>query len=476
MKTTFGRNFFTHTLILLVALAFTGVSFQFLVRKHLENKAVDELKNNCQVISDVASAYLKEDGFQSDEFLVSLSVAARISQCDAVICDSHGHLLLCSEHPLNCEHQGLLLSDQEYLDKLETQEYVFTTGKVGGLWDEDRYVVSTAIRNPQTDQAEGLIMVSSPMQETMTLLQQMSRFYLFVSLSVVVAALLLMIVYARKTSIPLRNMAKTATAFGHGDLKARATVSPRSPQEIRELAVAFNNMAVSLEKSEYHHREFVANVSHELKTPMTTIGGYVDGILDGTIPPEQRDKYLLLVSEETKRLSRLVRSMLDISRLQEQGIPEKEKSNFDIGECAGQVLISFEQKITDKKLEVDASLPEFPAYTFAHRDAITQVLYNLTDNAVKFCPEGGKLGLQIRDNGHKLFITVSNSGPTIPAEELPMLFDRFHKLDRSRSTNRESWGLGLYIVKTIVCNHGEDISVTSKNNHTEFTFTLPMVN
>ena len=155
MKTTFGRNFFTHTLILLVALAFTGVSFQFLVRKHLENKAVDELKNNCQVISDVASAYLKEDGFQSDEFLVSLSVAARISQCDAVICDSHGHLLLCSEHPLNCEHQGLLLSDQEYLDKLETQEYVFTTGKVGGLWDEDRYVVSTAIRNPQTDQAEG---------------------------------------------------------------------------------------------------------------------------------------------------------------------------------------------------------------------------------------------------------------------------------------------------------------------------------
>jgi signal transduction histidine kinase len=249
-----------------------------------------------------------------------------------------------------------------------------------------------------------------------------------------------------------------------------------SPEEIRELALAFNNMAHSLEKSEYQSKEFVANVSHELKTPMTTISGYVDGILDGTIPREQQDHYLRIVSQETKRLSRLVRSMLDISQLQEQGIPEEKKTRFDMCECAGQVLITLEQRITEKNLDVQVNFPEHPVITLGSQDAIVQVVYNLLDNGVKFCPEGGVLGLQIREGGSKAYITVSNTGPTIPPEELPLLFDRFHKLDKSRRENRDGWGLGLYIVKTIVCSHGEDISVSSANGVTEFTFTLPLAN
>jgi len=221
----------------------------------------------------------------------------------------------------------------------------------------------------------------------------------------------------------------------------------------------------------------VANVSHELKTPMTTISGYIDGILDGTIPPERRDHYLRIVSEETKRLSRLVRSMLDISQLQkEEGIPEEKKMHFDLEECAGQVLITFEKKINDKKLDVDVDFPEHSVGTIANRDYVTQVIYNLLDNAVKFCPEGGTLGLKIREGGSKAYISISNTGDTIPPEELPLVFDRFHKLDKSRSKNRDGWGLGLYIVKTIVCSHGEDISVTSKDGKTEFTFTMPLVN
>ena len=210
---------------------------------------------------------------------------------------------------------------------------------------------------------------------------------------------------------------------------------------------------------------------------MTTIGGYVDGILDGTIPEDRQRHYLQLVSDETKRLSRLVRSMLDISRLQDQqGIPEEKKSRFDVEECAGQVLITFEQKIVGKALDVQVDMPEHPVYTFANQDYITQVIYNLLDNAVKFCPQSGTLGLTIREGGSKVYISVSNDGQTIPPEELPLVFDRFHKLDKSRSANRDGWGLGLYIVKTIVCSHGENISVSSKNGKTEFTFTLPLVN
>jgi signal transduction histidine kinase len=236
-------------------------------------------------------------------------------------------------------------------------------------------------------------------------------------------------------------------------------------------------MASSLQKSEYQRQEFVANVSHELKTPMTTISGYVDGILDGTIPESRRDHYLQIVSDETKRLSRLVRSMLDISQLQkEEGIPEEKKMHFDLEESMGQVLITFEKKINDKNLNVDVDMPEHPVYTFANRDYVTQVIYNLIDNAVKFCPEGGTLGLTIRPGGSKAYISVSNDGETIPPEELPLVFDRFHKMDKSRSKNRDGWGLGLYIVKTIVCSHGENISVTSRDGITDFTFTMPLVN
>jgi signal transduction histidine kinase len=233
-------------------------------------------------------------------------------------------------------------------------------------------------------------------------------------------------------------------------------------------------MAASLQQSEYRRQEFVANISHELKTPMTAISGYVDGMLDGTIPPEKHPKYLQTVSQESKRLSRLVRSMLDISRLQEQGIPEEHKTRFDLTECVGQVLITFEQRILEKALDVQVEFPEYPVYTHASMDAITQVVYNLLDNAVKFCPENGVLGINIRENGKKLFVTVSNDGDTIPPQELPLVFDRFHKLDKSRSQDRDGWGLGLYIVKTLVCSHGEDISVSSKDGKTDFTFTLPL--
>ena len=201
----------------------------------------------------------------------------------------------------------------------------------------------------------------------------------------------------------------------------------------------------------------------------------LDGILDGTIPAERQEKYLRIVSDETKRLSRLVRSMLDISQLQkEEGIPDEKKMHFDLEECAGLVLVNFEKKINDKHLNVQVDFPEHPVYTFANRDYITQVIYNLIDNAVKFCPEGKTLGLRIQEGGGKAYVSVSNEGDTIPPEELPLVFDRFHKLDKSRSQNRDGWGLGLYIVKTIVCSHGENISVTSKDGKTEFTFTMPL--
>ena len=477
MRTSFSRNFFTYTLILLLALLSVGISFQMLVSNYLTQRNMETLKNNCTTISQVTAAYYTGKGISDRDYLLNLSVAAQVSQSDAVICDANGRLLLCSDSPLGCAHQGMVLRDSGILQRVQQQDYVIFTSTVPGLYTDVRYVVITAIRDPASQAFLGFVLVSAPTYTTGLVLERIADTYIFISILVVLVAGIIMNYYARRTTNPLRVLARAATDFGHGDLKARVPVSDSSPEEIRELAVAFNNMAGSLEQSEYQRQEFVANVSHELKTPMTTIGGYVDGILDGTIPPEQQQRYLQIVSDETKRLSRLVRSMLDISRLQEQQqIPEDRKTRFDIGECAGQVLITFEKKITQKDLDVQVLLPEHPIYTIADQDAITQVIYNLMDNAVKFCPTGGVLSLRILQSGSKAYISVANTGPVIPPQELPLVFDRFHKLDKSRTENREGWGLGLYIVKTIVCSHGEDISVTSENGKTEFTFTLPLSN
>ena len=475
MKTTFSRTFFPAAIVLLAALLLVGASLRALVSDHLADQMINSLENDGNAISSLASAYYTEGSLSGREFFVNLSIASQVSGADAVIFDANGRLVLCSDSPFGCEHQGWSIN-QEYLHRVLSEGKAVDQGLFSGLYTEIRYVVSVPIQDARSGNSIGMVMVSSPITESQALLQKITDIYLFVSLLVVLASVVIMSVFARQQSVPLREMAKAASAFGHGNLEARVKVSNAYTQEVEELALSFNNMASSLQKSEYQRQEFVANVSHELKTPMTTIGGYIDGILDGTIPPERHHHYMQIVSDETKRLSRLVRSMLDISRLQTQdGIPEDKKTRFDLEECAGQVLITFEQKITDKQLHVDVDIPEHPVFTFANQDYITQVIYNLLDNAVKFCPAGGTLGMRIREGGSKIYMSISNNGETIPPEELPLVFDRFHKLDKSRSQNRDGWGLGLYIVKTIVCGHGEDISVSSKNGKTEFTFTLPLV-
>ena len=474
MRSANSRSYFAAIIIFLVALLFLGWILQVFMGNYLAKTAFSQLENQAQVLSELTAAYYEQGSLSSIQYLFNLEIASRVADADALICDSQGKILICSEEPMGCRHQGLTLNG-DLLDRAKKTGKSTDTGVLSGIYTDNRYVCAKAIRSGNT--LIGVVLVSTPASSTVAVLDRISDTFMFASLITVSIAVIVMSYLSRIMGNPLREMAKTASAFGHGDLDARVRLSRHQPEEVEELALAFNNMASSLQKSEYQRQEFVANVSHELKTPMTTIGGYIDGMLDGTIPPEKHRHYMQIVSDETKRLSRLVRSMLDISQLQsEGGIPDEKKSRFDILECAGQMLLTFEQKIVSKELDVDVQMPDYPLFTVANRDSICQVIYNLIDNAVKFCPTGGVLGLKVSSGDSKIYISVENEGESIPAEELPLVFDRFHKLDKSRSQNRDGWGLGLYIVKTIVCSHGEDISVTSMDGKTAFTFTLPLVN
>ena len=475
MKSTFGRLFTALCLTLMATMVLIGVAFQWLSSRYLTNQAITSLQNDGKVIASLFRACYADKGISNQDFYMSLTVASSVSGSDAVICDADGRILMCAASPMGCEHVGLQL-DKAYRDRVFESDGLTNTGIIRGLYEQNRYSVAVPVVDERTNAPIAIILVSAPVDNTLSMMRRISEIFLVVFFLVAAVSVVVMSLFVRRQSNPLRDMARAASAFGHGDLTARVTTSGHNSQEVEELALAFNNMASSLQKGEYQRKEFVANVSHELKTPMTTISGYVDGILDGTIPPERSRHYLQMVSDETKRLSRLVRSMLDISLLNEQGgFTEENKTRFDLSELAGQVLISFEQKINRKNLNVQVQMPEHPVYTLANQDAINQVIYNLVDNGVKFCPEGGTLGISVREGNNKVYLSVINDGEDIPARELPLVFERFHKIDKSRSQNRDSWGLGLYIVKTIINSHGENISVTSDQGKTSFTFTLPLV-
>ena len=235
-------------------------------------------------------------------------------------------------------------------------------------------------------------------------------------------------------------------------------------------------MTNSLVQLEGMRKSFVANVSHELKTPMTTIGGFIDGILDGTIEPEKQSYYLQIVSDEVRRLSRLVQSMLSMAKL-ESGEFVLKPELFDFRELLCTIVVSQEQRIEAAKLNI-TGLDEIQSVSVnADKDLIHQVIYNLVDNAVKFTNETGTIDFKVKTDSKKLTFTITNTGKGIPESELPYVFERFYKVDKSRSANKSSTGLGLYIVKTIVKAHGGSITAASRENQfTAFSVVLPLNN
>ena len=474
MKTTFSRQFAMIAALLLLCLLITGVSFRFLMLGTIESQNQQTMIRDAEAVAELAEAYDSVGDLQNNfDFHISLSLFTKVGDAEALLCDTDGVIRICSCEKFSCDHIGQTV-DPVLLAEIQKDGSWYEETSLSSIYDEPRYLAGQTLLASDGEQI-GYVLVSAPMAQTKNFMLRSSTLFFYVAIAVLIVSMLAASFLSRMQVRPLGQMADAARRFGRGELSVRVEESPKNTSEINDLARAFNTMVDSLESSERRRQEFVANVSHELKTPMTTIGGYIDGMLDGTIPPEKQQHYMQIVSGEVRRLSRLVRNMLDISRLQAMGVEESRMTRFDLGELMSDVIITFEQKINGKGLNVDVELPDRPVWVKAERDGITQVVYNLLDNAIKFCPQGGKLGLFLALEGGKAKVTVQNSGPTIDPNELPLLFDRVHKADKSRSADREGWGLGLYIAKTIVGAYGGDIWATSENGITNFIFTLPTV-
>jgi len=321
---------------------------------------------------------------------------------------------------------------------------------------------------------DGIIIVSSASVSENILTSRMTSIIIAASLWIFLAALLSVYNLSKKISEPLNEISEAAKKFSVGDFDVRVKVYGKD--EIAELATAFNTMAESLAHLEQMRTTFIANISHDLRTPMTSISGFVDGIIDGTIPPEKHGYYLNIISAEARRLSRLINSILEVSKLESKA-RKLSPSIYNLSEQTREILISFEQKITTKHIDISFECGSEDLFVYADRDAMHQVTYNILDNAVKFTNENGQITLRLEtilQKKRKVRITVRNTGQGISEEDLPYVFERFYKTDRSRGLDKSGMGLGLYIVKAIVTQHGEDIKVNSKSGeYCEFTWTIP---
>lgn len=342
-----------------------------------------------------------------------------------------------------------------------------------GVWEGQRLIMACPLRDTSgSANLRGAVIVSAQTQHWTELTDLIRQTMLISGLWILIAALLAVYLLTERGVAPMREISQAAKNFAKGHFEVRVPV--HGNDEIADLATAFNQMATSISTYDQTRNTFLSSVAHDLRTPMTAIAGFVDEILDGVIPPDQQEKYLRLVSDEVRRLSRMVNSLLDLTRI-EAGRRKFVMKPFNICEMARQILISFEQKIDAKHLEVEFICGEEDLYVLADYDGIYQVLYNLCDNAVKFSKEYGvlRLSLTARTRDKRIVVTVYNEGAGIPEEDQPLIFERFYKSDKSRGQDKTGVGLGLYIAKTIIDAHGGQIWVNSAEGvDCEFGFAI----
>ncbi len=453
---------------LIIALSFVGIGRNYVISEYRQN-----MENTANEVGRMASAVAHSDSLSSWVLSMSISSIAKATGDHVFITDPNGTVLTCSDRAPVCEHLGMTVP-KEPLEAAKSGIYN-ERSDLGGMYALPRYVVAAPVYPSQgSEKLLGFVFVSNAVDNMLGSWSAFLVMAAIVAVGVFCAALLVSLLYSKHMARPLDEMAAASRKFAKGDFSSRVRQTDDPSNEMGTLIDSFNKMADSLEQSEKRRSEFIGNISHELRTPMTTISGFADGILDGTIPPEEQTKYLVAIRDETKRLSRLVREMLSLSQTRANASDQSRRTVFDLTELILQTLLSFESRATKKNLDVDPQLPDNHILVHADKDAITQVIYNLLDNAVKFAEPGSCLILRLYKDKGKAYVSVKNFGETIPPEDLPFIFDRFHKSDRSRSLDKDGVGLGLYLVKTILTSHDEDIAVKSENGATEFVFTLEL--
>ncbi len=481
-RSLFSRLLSTYFAIMLVTLAAQGL----LLGKIYENQYLANRTQTLKVeAADLAQRTAMQWGSKSDKNGTAMTATtynylvyevARRQGAEVWIVDRlHVQVMSAAQDNGNMV-PAFVLSDvsdlsgelQQMTGRAMKGETVVQNGEID-FFGAEMLTVAVPIKNNDSTVPVGVVFMHTRTKSMMDVIGQMYQHIAWSALVAILIASVMILFMSLRISRPLVQMNEIARLIARGKFDRRAEVSSRD--EIGQLAATFNDMAAQLKIQEDMRSGFVANVSHELRSPMTSIHGFAQGMLDGTIPQEEHDKYLQVIVGETRRLNKLIRELLDLSQIDSGNFPLNRQA-FDINELIRRVLIRFEDKIEEKNQEIEVEFRQDRAMVLADPDRIEQVVINLVDNAIKFTEPGGSIRLWTHSAVDKMLIGVGDTGPGIPEEDQPYVWERFYKVDKAH-TGRKGTGLGLSIVKKIIDQHGERITLQSKpGNGSVFLFTL----
>lgn len=464
-NTIFRKLFITYGLTIILGFGILALLLlQILGRYFIESKEQLLVEEGKKIQEEIITSYYT-GSLDREKLNQDLQVLDRFLNARIWLVDERGIIFGTS----GAESQDFLgeMIPQDRLLRLYKGETITEEGTFSGLLSGQSITVGYPVFYNSNFRVGVLLHASLPeVQQTFRDVYRLTVWAIILSIFI---AYLVLYFQIRKISRPLHEINEAAKVIAGGEFHKRLTI--HSGDEIEELGDSFNHMAGSLEKIEDNRRNLIANISHDLRSPMTSIQGFVGGILDGTIPEEKREYYLGIVMDESRRLIKMINHLLELSNMQ-QGSVAPEKKIFELNETIRRQLISFEQEITAKKLLVTLSLCTDPLRVVADANFTARIIHNLLDNAVKFTPENEAITISTSDHGEKIQLAVMNTGVSIPPEELNQIWERFHKVDASRGEDRTGYGLGLAIVREMVQRQGEKIWAESGDDWLRFIFTI----
>lgn len=435
----------------------------YLVEKYLEHTVSDDLYQEAhRIASDETLSNVTASNL--DVIHENLSAISTYQDAAIWVINSKGQIILSTRRDISPSAPITV----ENFDPTTWGSNYYQIGDFYGYFPESRLSVIAPITSEMSP--KGYIAIHYQMQK---LYQSRSRILLILQIITLVLYAMtfcLLLIFRRHVDRPLQQIIKGASEYAGGNLSHRITVD--SEDEMGYLANTLNYMSDELNKNGEYQRKFIANVSHDFRSPLTSIKGYVEAMLDGTIPPELQEKYLKVIAFESERLEKLTRSLLTLNELD---VKKRmlHKRRFDINEIIKTTAAAFEGICTERKILLELILSGKELFVHADMEQIQQVLYNLLDNAIKFSHDHSSIILESTEKNGKVFISVKDHGSGIPKDSLAKIWDRFYKIDTSRGKDRKGTGLGLAIVKEIINAHDQHINVISTEGvGTEFIFTL----
>lgn len=432
---------------------------------HLTKEKADALYREATLIANTYATDLYNTDVALETVKAQLDALDTYLNATIWIINPSGRMILDSSAPVDVENEIVV----ENFDPTITAGSYYTEGSFFETFDEEMLSVFAPITSDY--KVKGYVVIHASLSSIYTEANQLLNISYIMLIILFLLSLIILIFFTEMVYIPLRKITEATEQYASGNMHYEFSVE--SEDEMGYLAAILSYMASEIARSEDDQKKFVANVSHDFRSPLTSIDGYLKAMLDGTIPPEMYEKYLTIVLNETERLTKLTNSLLTLNNLNTKGIMLN-RTDFEINAVIRNVAASFEGTCRKKTIGIELVLTGDEMYVVADVDKIQQVLYNLLDNAIKFSHHDSLIKIETTEKHNKIFVSVKDTGIGIPKDDLKLIWDRFYKSDLSRGKDKKGTGLGLSITKEIIQAHGENINVISTEGvGTEFIFSLP---